>query len=40
MASTVAPHGPLPKLQNDEPLQLGALVFDESDLLDVSDSLR
>ncbi|KAF9357929.1 hypothetical protein BGX34_009143 [Mortierella sp. NVP85] len=40
MASTIAPHGLLPKLKNDQPLQLGALVFNESDLLDIMGPMR
>lgn len=36
MSPTAAPHGPLPKIpQGLKKIRLGALVFDEVDLLDV-----
>ncbi|KAG0236337.1 DJ-1/PfpI family protein [Mortierella sp. GBAus27b] len=38
--ATVAPHGPLPKLEKTDKLQLGALVFDGSDLLDIMGPMR
>ncbi|KAF9985208.1 hypothetical protein BGZ65_011459 [Modicella reniformis] len=38
--STAAPHGPFPKNQKSGKLQLGALVFDGADLLDIMGPMR
>ncbi|KAF9995575.1 hypothetical protein BGZ65_008791, partial [Modicella reniformis] len=40
MSTTVPPHGPLPRIEKSGQLQLGALVFNESDLLDIMGPMR
>ncbi|KAF9581467.1 hypothetical protein BGW38_001494, partial [Lunasporangiospora selenospora] len=41
MSANIAPHGPLPKLpEGNTKIQLGALVFDGFDLLDVMGPMR